>query len=406
MLVVVGALAFGVVATLAARSRSDAAHAARTQTEPLLVQAVTLYNSLSDANATATTTFLTGGLEPPQRRAHYLQDLRLATGSLTSLTREVSGSSGARAAVRTITDQLPVYTGLVDTARANNLQGFPVGAAYLRQASTLLTATILPAANQLYAIEANRLGDDYRKGTSNEPLVALAIAIVVSLAILIAAQIYVARVSRRILNVWMLLATLVIVAVSAWAIIGLLGERNALIRAQRNGSDSVEVLTASRVLLSRAQSDQSLTLVSRGTDETSPADLETVLDVLSPKGGMIATLGPLAQRTGTTAGAARLAREFAVYRAETDHITGLEQHGRLGDAIDSAVADAARPSNAAARLNADLAAQAAAAQGRFETAAADATSALSGLWFAIPALAVVAAILGWVGLRQRAREYR
>ena len=203
---------------------------------------------MSDANATATTTFLTGGLEPAQRRAHYLQDLRLATGSLTTLTREVTGSGRARAAVRTIGDQLPVYSGLVESARANNLQGFPVGAAYLRQASSLLTGTILPAANQLYAIEAQRLGDDYRSGTSNGPLLAVAIAIALSLVTLIAAQIFVARVSRRTLNVWMLLSTLVILGTSVWTIVGLLGERNALSRAQRNGSDSVEVLTASRVL--------------------------------------------------------------------------------------------------------------------------------------------------------------
>ena len=64
-LVVAGVLCFGVVATLAVHSRSKAANAARTQTEPLLVQAVTLYDSLSDANATATTTFLTGGLRRP-----------------------------------------------------------------------------------------------------------------------------------------------------------------------------------------------------------------------------------------------------------------------------------------------------------------------------------------------------
>jgi hypothetical protein len=406
MLVVAGALAFGVVATLSARSRSDAAHAARTQTEPLLVQAVTLYNSLSDANATATATSLTGGLEPPQRRAQYLQDLRLATGSLSTLTREASGSGDTRAALRTISEQLPVYTGLVESARANNLQGFPVGAAYLRQASNLLTTTILPAANQLYASEATRLGADYRKGTSTAPLVAFVIVAAVSLLILIAAQVYVARVSRRILNVWMLLATLVIVAVSVWAVVGLVGERNALTRAQRNGSDSVEVLTASRVLLSRAQSDQSLTLVSRGTDETSPADLIKVLNVLSPQGGMIGALAPLAARTGTSAGAERLAREFKDYRGETAQITKLEQNGRIGDAIALAVADSARPSDPATLLNADLAAQASAAQGRFETAAADATSALSGLGFAIPALALVAAILGLVGIRQRAREYR
>jgi hypothetical protein len=128
--------------------------------------------------------------------------------------------------------------------------------------------------------------------------------------------------------------------------------------------------------------------------------------VLSPQGGMIGAFGPLAARTGSSADAARLAREFADYRTDTDQVTKLEDDGRIGRAIAVAVADSARPSYSATRLNADLAAQAAAAQGRFRAAAADATSALSGLWFAIPALAVVAAILGLVGLRQRAREYR
>jgi hypothetical protein len=308
--------------------------------------------------------------------------------------------------VRTISNQLPVYSGQVESARANNLQGFPVGAAYLRQASTLLTGSMLPAAKQLYAIEAKRLGDDYRSGTSNAPLVALAIAIAVALVILIAAQIYVARISRRILNVWMLLATLVVVGVSVWAVVGLLGERNALARAQRNGSDSVEVLTTSRVLLSRAQTDLSLTLVSRGTDDTSPLDFRTVLNLLSPQGGMIGEFGPLARRTGSSADAARLAREFMAYRTETNKVTTPYQQGRIGEAIAVEVADAARPSNTANQLNADLAGQAAAAQRRFQTSAADATSALRGLWFAIPALAVLAAILGLVGIRQRAREYR
>jgi hypothetical protein len=395
-LVVAGALCFGVVATTAAR----------TQTEPLLVQAVTLYNSLSDANATATTTFLTGGLEPPRRREHYLQDLSLATGSLTTLTRRVAGSGRARAAVRTIANELPVYSGLIESARANNLQGFPVGAAYLRQASTLLSRTILPAANQLYTIEAERLGDDYRQGTSNSPLLALAIAIAVSLVILIAAQRYVARLSRRIVNVWMLLATLLIAVLSAWAVVGLIEERNALIRAQRNGSDSVEVLTASRVLLARARSDQSLTLVSRGSDEISPADFDKVMNVLSPQGGMIGEAAPLAARAGKGQDAQRLAQEFAAYRAQAAQVTRVQESGRIGDAIHLAVADAASPRSPSTRLGFDLEHQADAAQTRFDQHSADAGSALSGLEVALPVLAAVAAILALAGLRQRAIEYR
>src|ERR1700686_2674673 len=77
-LVVLGAVCFGLVAALTEGSRAQAAQAVRTETEPLLVDAVTLYSALSDANGTVTTNFLTGGLEPAARRARYLADLRAA----------------------------------------------------------------------------------------------------------------------------------------------------------------------------------------------------------------------------------------------------------------------------------------------------------------------------------------
>src|SRR2546430_1680899 len=59
-LVVIGAVCFGVVATGAEQSRERAVRAARTGTEPLLVQAVNLYTALSDANATVATGLLAG----------------------------------------------------------------------------------------------------------------------------------------------------------------------------------------------------------------------------------------------------------------------------------------------------------------------------------------------------------
>ena len=52
--------------------------AARTGTDPLLVHAVNLYTSLSDANATVATGLLAGGLEPASKRARYLHDLGVA----------------------------------------------------------------------------------------------------------------------------------------------------------------------------------------------------------------------------------------------------------------------------------------------------------------------------------------
>src|SRR5438105_8208070 len=71
ILVVLGAASFGILATGAEQSRERAVRAARTATEPLLVQAVNLYTSLSEANATVATGLLAGGLEPPAARARY-----------------------------------------------------------------------------------------------------------------------------------------------------------------------------------------------------------------------------------------------------------------------------------------------------------------------------------------------
>jgi hypothetical protein len=385
ILVVVGAVCFGIIATGAVQSRERAVSAARTGTEPLLVHAVNLYTALSDANATVATGLLAGGLEPTAKRARYLRDLREASQALTGLTSEAGTSSSAPVALGTVADELPIYSGLVETARANNRQGFPIGAAYLRQAATLMTGTILPAADHLYATEAKRLDSDYRTGTSTASLVALIAAIVVALGLMLLAQLYVARVSRRILNVLMLLSTIALIAVSAWAVIGLIDEQNALITAQRHGSDQVELLSAANVLLSRAEGDLSLELVNRGTDITDPTDFATVTRVLTTSG--------LARRIGPG---------FLSYLAAAHRVQALENGGRLELAIsrDSGV------SSKSDDLSAHLVTGIAAAQDRFVDSAASAASAISGLSLAIPLITVLAAALALLGLRQRINEYR
>jgi hypothetical protein len=392
-LIVAAAVSFGVIATAAQRSRAQAAQAVRSETEPLLVHAATMYTALSDANATVTATFLKGGLEPPALRARYLRDLRTASRSLATLTSEVGASSDARAAVTTIGEQLPAYSGLVETARANNRQGLPVGAAYLRAASELLTRTILPQADRLYSIEAQRLSDNYGTGTASAALIVLILAIVVALVLLIVAQVYVARISRRNLNVGMALATVVLLGVSIWAVIGFIGEQNALARARRD-SDAVEVLSATKVLLSRAQSDQSLTLVNRGSDETDPLDFAAVTKALAPL---------LAEVRSVGAGhAADTMAAYDSYKAQAKRVLALENSGELP----SAIARSSQANSIADGLNGNLAAQIAAAQARFKHSAASATSSLSGLLIVLPVVAVVVAVLALLGLRPRLEEYR
>jgi hypothetical protein len=409
VLLVLGAIVFGVIATSAVSARREAAHSVATDTEPLLVTAEGLDASLSDADATAATTFLTGGLEPPAQRERYAGDVRAASGQLATLVRRAGGSKQTRVAVRTLEMQLPVYTGLVETARADNRQGFPVGAAYLRQASTRMREQILPAAGQLYEVEARRLNGDYRSGVSSGTLIAVTAAGCVMLGLLVLAQMYVSHLTSRIFNVPMALATVLVLALGVWMIAAMISEQNALSRTQSSGSDPVQVLSAARILALRAQGDDGLALVARGGGESNLTDFDAVAHRLGSSGEPASLFGEatvIARRSGTGTAIDRLSATFARYLAVHRRVVARETNGRFTDAVNLAVGSHAQELSLSDALNVDLVQQISAAQRRFGGAADDATSALGGLWLAIPLLSVLFAALALYGVMQRLEEYR
>jgi len=408
VLIALSAVGAGVVTATAATARKHAAHAVAAQTEPLLVEADGLYASLSDADATAATTFLTGGIEPVARRRRYVSDLRSATSELSTLSHQVGNDPVARAAVSTVVAQLPVYSGLVETARANNRQGFPIGAAYLRQASDLMRQTILPASGRLYALEARRLASDYGSGVSTGTYVAVALAGALALAVLIVSQLYVALRTRRVFNVPMLVGSLILLGVVVWTLVGFSAEQDALSRAQRKGSDSVEVLSATRILTLRAEGDESLALVARGGGDQYVADFSTVNSVLGHTGGrgLLSEAAGVSRQTGSAKSFAGFVSLLARYRNVHGRIAAFENSGEFGDAIKLAVGTRAKEAPLADRLNASLGAQIAVAQRRFRQAVGDATAALRGLSFGIPVVVAVAGVLALFGLFQRINEYR
>jgi hypothetical protein len=403
--VVLAALVAGVVLVGVTAVQRNATDAVATRDEPLMVAADGLYASLSDADATAATTFLRGGTEPADLRARYLADLRRASVQLAGLGRRVQGSSGA-GAVAAIGAQLPVYSGLIETARANNRQGFPVGSAYLRQASDTMRRTILPAAGRLYAAEAERLGDNQRTGTSTGGLVAVLIACAAALAVLVGAQVFVARRTHRVFNIPLVAATVVLAGLLAWVAIAMTSARDSLARAQRDGSDAVQVLSAARILWLRAQADESLALVARGGGAKYVDDVAVVDRLLEPPRGLLGEASRLAARTGSTTGVGDLTATWHGVRAEHARVAGLESAGNFGDAVRLAVGAHAREAALGDRLNRRFGELLASAQRRFDDAAGSARSALRALIVAIALLLVLAAVLGLLGLQTRLNEYR
>ena len=86
-------LLWGAVAAWTVAQHTAAADDVVTTIEPLSVDAQQIYRALSDADATAATSFLSGGLEPRPVRDRYLADIARATGRLQAAT---SAAAAAR----------------------------------------------------------------------------------------------------------------------------------------------------------------------------------------------------------------------------------------------------------------------------------------------------------------------
>jgi hypothetical protein len=150
---VVLSLAWGVLAALTAEQHAAAAANVVSVSEPLSLDAEQIYQSLSDADATAATAFLSGGLEPAADLQRYNADITQAAIRIEAASA-LLGSSAARTQLpghlnkqastagsatgddlATLSAGLPVYTDEVGTAQADNRLGLPLGAAYLRVAA-------------------------------------------------------------------------------------------------------------------------------------------------------------------------------------------------------------------------------------------------------------------------------
>lgn len=238
------------------------------ETEPLAEASQVLYSSLSIADAAANTAFISGGgLEPPELRQRY-NDAIATSGQ--ALVQSVSGASIDNARIREdlaiLASQIPVYTGLIESARINNRLGNPVGSAYLGEASNMMQSTILPAAERLYTERADAIGDARTNFTS--PPWGVYVALVLVLTAMVATHVYVARRSRRRFNVGLLSGVGFLVIGLLWLLVGGLLSVNATSNAENRGAGPLRELTSARILIQQARSDETLSLVRRGDQES------------------------------------------------------------------------------------------------------------------------------------------
>ncbi|TML23556.1 MAG: hypothetical protein E6G35_14010 [Actinobacteria bacterium] len=403
VLSVLGVLA-GVIAGVGLVQRGGSVNAVGSRSGPLTVQAQQLYRSLSDADATAASAFLSNGVEPRSLRDRYESDIAAASASLAAVTAAADTSRGD---LDRLTTQLPVYTGLVETARTYNRLGRPLGGAYLREASGLMRTQLLPAAQRLYADETGRLTAD-RSGGAGFPWLAVPL-LLVTLFALVWAQRWLARRTHRLLNPGLLVALGAALVMLAWTTLSWATVSAHLDAGDRAGSGQVELLAQARIAALQARADESLTLVAHGSGGDFDKDFDKSMTALAGDGlgGLLARArqqaGDPAVRAAVIAAQGHVKDWRAAHKQLRDKDNGGDYLGAVTLAIGS---DQSSAASAFTRLDTDLATAIAGANAAFDRQARAASGDLTG---AAPADLVLTLLLlaGVVaGLQRRIAEYR
>lgn len=405
-LVLVSLLA-GLFTALTVQSRAQALDDLAARSGPLSIAAQDLYRSLSDADATANSAFLSAGLERADVRARYESDIAQAEAALATAVaaREPADLADPESPLAVLSRELSVYTGLVETARANNRQGLPVGSAYQREASNLMREELLPAAARLYTDETATLRDDQDRA-AGLPVVEVLLGAVL-LVLLFFAQRYLRRRTRRRLNAGLLVATGAAVVSLAWVLVATVGVLANVGASQEHGSEQTDVLARARIAALAARGDETLTLVARGSGKEFEDDYQKAVGQLAGGGGLLGQ----AQDLATDDSVRDDVRAATAAQRDWHDVHG--QIRRLDDNGDSreAVSLAIDPGDAGAAEKFDAVDTAlreaiATTEARFEDEVGQASNALTGTVIGVIVLALVAAAGAATGIWQRLKEYR
>jgi hypothetical protein len=400
-------LAWGAVAAWTVAEHASAAGNVVTVSEPLSLDAQQIYRSLSAADATEAAAFLSGGLEPLSLRARYQADITQAARELEAATA-AAGQSAAGSSLATLSAGLPHYAGLVETARADNRMGLPLGAAYLREASGLMRSTLLPAARDLSAQENAQLAGADQQATGL-PWAALAVALIAA-ALLVAGQWWLARRANRIVNPGLLIASAAGLVSLVWLVTALTLARTNLDAGRDHGSAPVEALARAETAALRAHADESLTLIDRDyfALDSFQADFLSQKRRLGPGPGTLLTDAAATARgsRGEPQAAAAL-RDAPAWFAAHLKVQFLNDSGHYTAAVQRALG--AGPADSGyrfGRLDSALTGAIAADQASFRSAAQQGRDDLAFLEAGmIAASLVMVAGCAW-GISRRLAEYR
>uniref|UniRef100_A0AAU2VJ19 Secreted protein n=1 Tax=Streptomyces sp. NBC_00003 TaxID=2903608 RepID=A0AAU2VJ19_9ACTN len=399
-------VAFGGVTAWEISDRSAAASDVVNRSQPLSADAASIYRSLADADTAAASGFLAGGQEPLDVRKRYDTDIATASRLLVKAAANTTGSAESAQQIATLNEQLPLYNGLVEQARANNRQGFPVGGAYLRFANQKMSTSLLPAAQKLYEAETGRLYDDYDQADT-WPYAATALGLV-ALGGLVWVQRRNFLRTNRVFNHGLLAATAASTVVLLWLVVGHAVASSDLSTSRAHGQESLKVLNDARISSLQARANENLTLVARGAVLKDGKDVYEA-SFTQEMASLTDKLGAAKKLADDDAGKTPVVKAVGDMDEWQKRHTAARKTDDSGDyegALTQVLASKGSTGECFDQVDQALDSAIAHEQRQFTAAASDGRGALTGLPLGAAVLAVLAAAAAGVGISRRLAEYR
>ncbi|MEO3754947.1 hypothetical protein [Streptomyces sp. B6B3] len=399
---------FGAVTAWQVSARSAAADTVVESSQPLSADAAEIYRSLADANTMAATGFLAGADEDPVVRDRYEEDVERAGRLLAEAAAHGSGTGSSQELIERLSQELPVYTGLVETARANNRQGFPLGGAYLRYADERMQE-MLPLAEDLYELETARLRDDFAEATA-WPWLALGTG-VAALLVLGWAQRRGYRRTNRVFNPGLLGASAATLVLLVWLAGSQTLARGHLSDADAGAAESLGAINAAWTESLKARGFENLWLVARGAGDEFEQDYQEHMTRVAGDGedggpNLLEQAADLADDAEGRQPVRDALDATADWRERHESALGQETSGEYDAALELVIGAEGSTGEAFDAVDESLRQAVEHEQAEFDQAAESGRGALTGLVVGAAALAVLGAVGALQGIGRRLSEYR